>query len=69
MGQEKAVRQEFAMEGIDLKLLSGSRYLEAYLGQKEELEAWVKTQVTAWAHRVRVIGKYPNGTPSRLSPV
>ena len=39
MGQEKAVRQEFAMEGIDLKILSGSRYLEAYLGQQEELEA------------------------------
>ena len=63
MGQEKAVRQEFAMEGIDLKLLSGSRYLEAYLGPQEELEAWVKTQVTAWAHRVRVIGKISQRNP------
>ena len=29
----------------------------AYLGPQEELEAWVKPQVEAWSHGVRVLGK------------
>ena len=44
-------------EGVVLTFVSGSRYLGAYLGQQEELEAWVKTQVEAWAHGVRVLAK------------
>ena len=56
-GQEKATRREFSAEGVELNFVSGSRYLGAYLGPQEELEAWVKPQVEAWAHRVRVLGK------------
>ena len=65
-GQEEAVKRKFAAEGVVLDFISGIRYLGAYLGRQEELEAWVKPQVEAWAHRVRVIGKYPDDTPSRL---
>ena len=30
-GQEEAAKREFAMEGLDLKFVSGRRYLGAYL--------------------------------------
>ena len=56
-GQEKSVRREFAAEGVYLNFLSGSRYLEAYLGPQEELAEWVKPQVEAWDHGVRVLGE------------
>ena len=39
-----------------MNFISGSGYLGAYLGPQAELEAWVKPQVEAWAHRVRVLG-------------
>ena len=48
--QEAAAKREFAAEGLTLNFVSGSRYLGAYLGPQEELEAWVKPQVEAWAH-------------------
>ena len=50
-------RREFAPEGLDLNFVSGSRYLEAYMGPEGELAAWVKPQVEAWAQGVRVLGK------------
>ena len=56
-GQEEVVKREFAVEGITLNFVSGSRYLGAYLGLQEELEAWVKPQGEVWAHGVRVLGK------------
>ena len=56
-GQEEAANREFTMEGLELKFLSGSRYLREYLGPRDQLEAWVKPQVEAWAHRVEVLGK------------
>ena len=31
-GKEEAAKREFAMEGLDLNFVSGSRYLGAYLG-------------------------------------
>ena len=40
-----------------------SLYLGAYLGPQEELEAWVKPQVEAWAHWVRVLGKIARRNP------
>ena len=43
------------MEGLDLNFVSGSRYLGAYLGLQDHLEAWVKPQVEAWTHGVRVL--------------
>ena len=45
LGQEEAAKREFAKEGLCLNFVSGSRYLGAYLGLQEELEAWVKPQV------------------------
>ena len=63
LGQEEAAKQEFAKEGLTLNFVSGSRYLGAYLGPQAELEVWVKPQVDAWAHGVRVLAKI-----SRLHP-
>ena len=40
-----------------MNFISGSRYLGAYLGPRDQLEAWVKPQVEAWDHGVRVLGK------------
>ena len=56
-GQEAAAKREFAVEGLTLNFVSGSRYLGAYLGPQVELETWVKPQVEAWAHGVRVLAK------------
>ena len=41
-GQEKTAKRGFAVEGLTLNCVSGSRYLGAYLGPQEELEVWVK---------------------------
>ena len=38
-------------------------YMWAYLGTREELEAWVKTQVEAWDHRVRILVKISKRHP------
>ena len=56
-GQEEAERIEFAVEGLVLNFVSGSRYLGAYLCPQVELEEWVKPKVVAWAHGVRVLAK------------
>ena len=56
-GQEEVVKQEFAKEGLVLNFIRGSRYLGAYLGPRDQLQAWVKPQVEAWAHGVRVLVK------------
>ena len=68
-GQEEAAKREFSVEVLTLNLVSGSRYLGAYLGPQKDLEAWVKPQVKAWSHGVGVLGKYPDDTPSWLTPV
>ena len=64
--QEEAAKREFTEEGLDLNFVIGSRYLGAYLVPQEELEAWVKPQVEAWAHGVRVLGKITQRHLSRL---
>ena len=51
------------MEGIILNFVRGSRYLGSYLGLQKALEAWVKPQVEAWAHGVRVLGKIARRHP------
>ena len=56
-GQEEAAKREFAVEGLTLNLVCGSRYLGVYLGPQEELEAWIKLKVEAWSHRFIVLGK------------
>ena len=55
--QEETTKREFAAEGLILNFVSGSRYLGEYLGPRDQLEAWIKPQVEAWAHGVRVLGK------------
>ena len=67
-GQEEAARREFTAEELELNFINGSRYLGAYLGPQEELAAWVKPQVEAWAHKVRALGKYPDNTPIQIIP-
>ena len=57
------MKREFVKEGLCLNFVSGSWYLGAYLGLQEELEAWVKPQVEAWAHGVRVLGKITRRHP------
>ena len=56
-GQEAPARREFAAEGLIINFDSGRRYLGAYLGPQAELKAWVKPQVEAWAHGVKVLAK------------
>ena len=51
------------MEGITLNFVSGSWYLGAYLGLQDQLEAWVKTQVEAWAYGFRVKDKIARQHP------
>ena len=60
---EDTMKQEFAKEELVLNFVSGSRYLGAYLGPQAELEAWVKPQVEAWAHGVRVLAKIARRHP------
>ena len=36
---EEAARREFELEGLNLNYLGGIRYLGAYLGPREELDA------------------------------
>ena len=55
-GQEAAAKREFAKEGLVLNFVRGSRYLGAYLGPQEELEAWVKPQVEECSNGIRVLG-------------
>ena len=55
--QEAAARREFTSERLALNFVSGSWYLGAYLGLQAELEAWVKPQLEAWAHGVKVLYK------------
>ena len=56
-GQEEADRREFAVEGLEINFVSGSRSLGAYLGPQEELVVWVKPQLEAWSHGFIVLGK------------
>ena len=62
-GQEAAAKQEFGKEGLCLNFVSESRYFAAYLGPQAELGAWVKPQVEAWAHWVRVLAKISQRHP------
>ena len=55
--QEAGAKRAFAAEGLVLNFVSGHRYLGAYLGPQVELEVWVKPQVEAWAHGVKVLAK------------
>ena len=48
-GQEEAAKREFAKEKLVLNFVSGSWYLGEYLGPQDQLEAWVKPHVEAWA--------------------
>ena len=57
MEQEEAAKRKFVAEGLEINFVGGRWYLGAYLGPQEELEAWVKPQVTAWYQGVRVLGK------------
>ena len=54
--KKMAARREFVAEGLVLNFLSGSRYIGDYLCPQEGLEARIKPQVEAWAHKVRVLG-------------
>ena len=61
--KEEANKREYAVEGIDLNFVSGSKYLGAYLVPQEELEAWVKPQMETWAHGVRFLGQISQRHP------
>ena len=61
--QEAAANKEFTKEGLVLNFVSGSTYLGAYLGPQAELEAWVKHQVEAWDHGVKVLAKIDRQHP------
>ena len=61
--QEEAEKREFAAGDLILNFVSGTRYLGAYLGPRDQLEAWVKPQVEAWAHGVRFLGRISQRLP------
>ena len=56
-GQKAGAKRDFGAEGLTLSFVSGSRYLGAHLGLQVELEAWIKPQVEAWAHGIKVLAK------------
>ena len=56
LGQEEATKREFAVEGLTLNSVSLITYIGEYIGPQKALEAWVKPQVEAWSHGVRVLG-------------
>ena len=56
-GQEEAAKRYFEAEGLEINFVSCSRYLGAYVVPQEALEVWVKIQVEAWDHGVRVLGQ------------
>ena len=60
---EEAARREFEREGLNLNYVGGSQYLGAYLGNGEELEAWVRPKVEAWDHRLRILAKISKRYP------
>ena len=55
--EKEAVKQEFERAGLHLTYVDGSRYLGAFWGTREEIEAWVHPKVKAWSHRVRTLTK------------
>ena len=61
--KEEATKTKVAVEGLTLNFVSRRRYLGAYLGLQKELEAWIKPQLEAWAHRVRVLCKIARRHP------
>ena len=61
--EEETARREFNWAGLNLNHVDGSRYLEVYLGPKEELEAWVQPKVEAWARRGRILDKIAKRYP------
>ena len=65
-GQEEAVKWEFEAKGTHLNFVGGIRYLRAYLGTREDLEAWVPPQVEAWDHGVRTLGKIVKRQPQSV---
>ena len=60
---EEATNREFDRSGLNLNYVGVSRYLGAYLGPKEELEAWVRPKVEAWYHMVCNLAKIANQYP------
>ena len=58
---KEAMRWDFDRVGLIFNRVGGSRYLGAYLGLMEDLEAWVQPKVDAeleeWDHRVRTLDK------------
>ena len=46
-----------------MNFINGSQYLGANIYPQDQLEAWVKHQVEAWAYGVRVLGKISQRHP------
>ena len=61
--EKEAEKRKFKQVGLSLNYIDGSRYLVAYLGPKEQLEAWVSPKVDAWDHRVHTLSKIAKQYP------
>ena len=48
---------EFERAGLNINCVYGGRYLEAYLGPREDLEEWVWPKVKEWTHEIRILAK------------
>ena len=61
--EKEVAKREFEREGLNIYYVGGGRYLGAYLGPREELEAWVRPKVEAWSHGVRTLAKIAKQYP------
>ena len=63
LDDKEVARWEFERAGLKLNYVGVSRYLGAYLGHREELEAWVRPKLGAWSHKVFTLAKITNKYP------
>ena len=61
--EKEAEKREFEQAGHNINHVDGSLYLGAYWGPREELEKWVRPEVEAWAHGVRILAKIAKRYP------
>ena len=64
--EKEAAKREFEREGLNLKNIDGSCYLEEYLSPREELEEWVRTKVEAWYHGICILAKIAKWYPQSV---
>ena len=60
---KEAARQEFEQSGLHLNYVEDGRCMGGNLVPREELEAWLRTKVEAWANKVHTLDKIAKQYP------